>query len=142
MTRREQYVNDDINLLMRPYILLSSGEEAVEGTLRRHDIQAFYEVSRMIFREENVRAKLKSIRNAYIMDKLDLQKAIKGLTNRKEGRNLIERIEKSLENYGFERQYIGSYYEYQGDYEEGDLFRSILFDSLEYMDLYVDWGDE
>lgn len=64
------------------------------------------------------------------------------MTNRKEGRNLIERIEKSLENYGFERQYIGSYYEYQGDYEEGDLFRSILFDSLEYMDLYVDWGDE
>ena len=99
-------------------------------------------MSRMIFREENVRAKLKSIRNAYVMDKLDLQKSIKGLTNRKEGQNLIKRIQKRLENYGFDQQYIGSYYEYQGDYEEGDLFRSILFDSLEYMDLYVDWGDE
>lgn len=142
VTRSEQYVNDDINLLMRPYILFSSKDKEVKPISRRHDFQAFYEVSRMIFGEENVRAKLKSIRNAYVMDKLDLQKSIKGLTNRKEGGNLIKRIQKRLENYGFDQQYIGSYYEYKGDYEERNLFRSILFDSLEYMDLYVDWGDE
>ena len=96
----------------------------------------------MISREENVRAKLKAIRNAYVMDKLDLQKAIQGLTSRVEGRKFMERIRRLLEKYKFNPSYIGSYYEYSGDRDDRNLSRSILFDSLEYMDLYVEWGDE
>ena len=42
----------------------------------------------------------------------------------------------------FNPSYIGSYYEYAGDRDDKNLSRSILFDSLEYMDLYVEWGDE
>ena|GEM_PF-3481250 len=141
-TRSSQYVNDDINLLMRPYIVWTSGEAEAESEIQRHDIRAFYEISRMISREENVRAKLKAIRNAYVMDKLDLQKAIQGLTSRAEGRKFMERIRKLLEKYKFNPSYIGSYYEYAGDRDDKNLSRSILFDSLEYMDLYVEWGDE
>ena len=135
-------MNDDINLLMRPYIVWTSAEAEAESEIQRHDIRAFYEISRMISREENVRAKLKAIRNAYVMDKLDLQKAIQGLTSRAEGRKFMERIRKLLEKYKFNPSYIGSYYEYSGDRDDKNLSRSILFDSLEYMDLYVEWGDE
>ena len=54
----------------------------------------------------------------------------------------MERIRKLLEKYKFNPSYIGSYYEYAGDRDDKNLSRSILFDSLEYMDLYVEWGDE